>query len=275
MPDASQLARRVERELRRAGLRAASFELNDEGGFAIQVNESGEDSEPSVSVIWRASRALLDEVFADMPVGGHPPPPLMQNAGHINHAMALAIIEILRSAGLSAQMSTDDMEPLTVEVLPMFIDVYFTARLPHDVELDDMEDAFAELDGFEVVGAGGGDLGSSIDLEATASIPRAHALRGLGRYGFTICVTCPRAFNSRLASISPSCRSGCVTPQSSSRATHTRTSAATPGRTPRRLGTRWSSAPSALPNLKIPYKSLAGVPPTTTCFDHIDRPNGR
>jgi hypothetical protein len=32
--------------------------------------------------------------------------------------MAQAIIEILRSAGLKAQMSTDDMDPLTVEVFP-------------------------------------------------------------------------------------------------------------------------------------------------------------
>jgi hypothetical protein len=53
----------------------------------------------------------------------------------------------------------------------------FTARLPPNVEMDDVEDAFAELDGFEVVGAGGGDLGSNIDLEVTASIPRADALR--------------------------------------------------------------------------------------------------
>lgn len=41
----------------------------------------------------------------------------------------------------------------------MFIDVYFTARLPADVEMDDVEDAFADLDGFEVVGAGEAILG--------------------------------------------------------------------------------------------------------------------
>jgi hypothetical protein len=63
----------------------------------------------------------------------------------------------------------------------MFIDVYFTARLPPDVEMDDVEDAFAGLDGFEVVGAGGGDLGSNLDLEVTASIPRADALREVAR----------------------------------------------------------------------------------------------
>lgn len=57
----------------------------------------------------------------------------------------------------------------------MFIDVYFTERLP--VDMDDVEDAFAELDDFEVVGAGGGDLGSNIDLEVTSSIPRDDALR--------------------------------------------------------------------------------------------------
>jgi hypothetical protein len=121
MPDASQLARRVEGELRRAGLRAASFGPNDEGGFALQLDESGADSEPPVSVVWEVSRALLDQAFADMTGGGDPPPPLVQHTGHINHAMAQAIIEILRSAGLNAQMSTDDMDPLTVEV---FADVH-------------------------------------------------------------------------------------------------------------------------------------------------------
>jgi hypothetical protein len=62
----------------------------------------------------------------------------------------------------------------------MFIDVYFTERLPADIEMDDMEDAFAEL-GFEVVGAGGGDLGSNIDLEVTSSTPRDDALRMVAR----------------------------------------------------------------------------------------------
>ena len=72
-------------------------------------------------MVWEVSRALLDEVIADIPVGGHPPPPLIQHAGHIHHAMAQAIIEILRSAGLNVRMSTDDMDPLTVEV---FADVH-------------------------------------------------------------------------------------------------------------------------------------------------------
>jgi hypothetical protein len=71
-----------------------------------------------VSVVWRASRALLDEVFRHMTGGGDPPHSLVRHTGHINHAMAQAIIEILRSAGLNAQMSTDDMDPLTVEVFP-------------------------------------------------------------------------------------------------------------------------------------------------------------
>jgi hypothetical protein len=45
----------------------------------------------------------------------------MLHAGHIHHAMAQAIIEILGSAGLNVRMSTDDMDPLTVEV---FADVH-------------------------------------------------------------------------------------------------------------------------------------------------------
>jgi hypothetical protein len=115
MPNASQLARRVEDELRRAG-RASSLEP-DEGGLALDVDESAEDSEPPVSVVWQASQALLDEVFAHMSAGD-PPHPLVQHTGHINHAMAQAIIEIQRSAGLDARKSTDDMDPLTIEVFP-------------------------------------------------------------------------------------------------------------------------------------------------------------
>jgi hypothetical protein len=118
MPHASQLARRVEDELRRAGLRASSLEPEDEGGFALHIDGDAEDSEPPVSVVWRASRALLDEVFRHMAGGGDPPHQLVRHTGHINHAMAQAIIQILRSAGLKAQMSTDDMDPLTVEVFP-------------------------------------------------------------------------------------------------------------------------------------------------------------
>jgi hypothetical protein len=56
----------------------------------------------------------------------------------------------------------------------MYIDVYFTGALPLD--RDDVEDEFASLDEFEVVGAGGGDSGSNIDLEVDSSVSRDDAL---------------------------------------------------------------------------------------------------
>jgi len=67
----------------------------------------------------------------------------------------------------------------------MFIDIYFTGNLP--VDRDEVEDAFADLGDFEVVGAGGSDVGSHIDLELVSDLPRSEALqavanvlRGLG-----------------------------------------------------------------------------------------------
>ncbi|MEV0733225.1 hypothetical protein [Polymorphospora sp. NPDC050346] len=56
----------------------------------------------------------------------------------------------------------------------MYIDIYFTDELPCD--RDDIEDALDELDGFEVVGAGKGVLGSNLDVEVAESIPRARAV---------------------------------------------------------------------------------------------------
>jgi hypothetical protein len=61
----------------------------------------------------------------------------------------------------------------------MYIDVYFAGQLP--VDRDDVEDALASLDGFEVVGAGGGEAGSNIDLEVDDTVDRDSALRAIGQ----------------------------------------------------------------------------------------------
>ncbi|SHN47047.1 hypothetical protein [Cryptosporangium aurantiacum] len=59
----------------------------------------------------------------------------------------------------------------------MFIDIYFTDECR--VDRDDIEDALAALDGFEVVGAGTGERGSNIDLEVDDSVSGADAVRSV------------------------------------------------------------------------------------------------
>jgi len=116
MPEPSQLARRVEDVLHRAGLRASSLEPPADGGFGLQVVDDAEPPDPAVYVVWRSSGELLNEVYEHMSNRRDVMHPLVLHAGHINHAMAQAMLEILRSAGLNARMSTDDLDPLTVEV---------------------------------------------------------------------------------------------------------------------------------------------------------------
>lgn len=57
----------------------------------------------------------------------------------------------------------------------MFIDIYFSGRLPLD--RDEIEEAFAEVTEFEIVGAGSGEAGSNLDLEVGSAVDRADALR--------------------------------------------------------------------------------------------------
>jgi hypothetical protein len=116
MPEPSQLARRVEDELHRAGLRTHSLEPPDDGGFGLQVVDDAEPPAPAVYVVWCSSGELLDEVYEHMINRKDVTHPLVLHVGHINHAMAQAMLEILLSAGLHARMSPDDLDPLTVEV---------------------------------------------------------------------------------------------------------------------------------------------------------------
>ncbi|GGM10344.1 hypothetical protein [Micromonospora yangpuensis] len=57
----------------------------------------------------------------------------------------------------------------------MFIEINFTSGLP--VDRDDIEDALQELDAFEVVGAGVGELGTNLDVEVVLPISRDEALK--------------------------------------------------------------------------------------------------
>ncbi len=61
----------------------------------------------------------------------------------------------------------------------MYVDVYFSGPLP--VDRDEVEDAFADVEGFDVVGAGTGDTGANIDLEVDENVSREDALRTVAR----------------------------------------------------------------------------------------------
>lgn len=67
-----------------------------------------------VTVVWLASEELKDKAFEVMAVD--PRHPLLRHLGFVDSTLAKAIMEILRSAGLDAKMSTDDLSPGKVEV---------------------------------------------------------------------------------------------------------------------------------------------------------------
>ncbi|GAB4052533.1 hypothetical protein GCM10028775_34230 [Catellatospora paridis] len=67
-----------------------------------------------VTVVWLASEELKNKAFEVM--AADPRHPLLRHLGFVGITMAEAIMEILRSAGLDAHMSTDDLSPGVVEV---------------------------------------------------------------------------------------------------------------------------------------------------------------
>ena len=103
------LAVRVAHELQAAGLQAVSRGNNPTGGFGIQPLDEG------LLVVWNPSPELSETVVQKITTGdiGHS---AVLHSGTIEHAMAEAIVIILRSAGLNAQVSRDDLSPATVEV---------------------------------------------------------------------------------------------------------------------------------------------------------------
>jgi hypothetical protein len=69
----------------------------------------------------------------------------------------------------------------------VYIDVYLAGGI--SVDRDEVEEELAQLEGFEIVGAGVGQDGTNVDLEVLPSIPRDEALRQvagvLSRLGVT------------------------------------------------------------------------------------------
>lgn len=103
------LAARVAHELQLAGLQPVSRENSPVGGFGIQQLTE------VLLVVWNPSPELSETVFQKMTTGDIEHPAVL-HSGTIEHAMSEAIATILRSAGMNARISGDDLSPATVEV---------------------------------------------------------------------------------------------------------------------------------------------------------------
>jgi hypothetical protein len=103
------LAVRVAHELQRAGLQPVSRGKNPTGGFGIQPLEE------VLHVVWNPSSDLSETVFQNITTGNIDHPAVL-HSGTIAFAMAEAITTILRSAGMNARLSEDDLSPGAVEV---------------------------------------------------------------------------------------------------------------------------------------------------------------
>jgi hypothetical protein len=103
------LAAQVAHELQLAGLQRVSRQNSPAGGFGIQQLAEG------LLVIWNPSPELSETVFHKITTGDVEHPSVL-HSGTIEHAMAEAIATILRSAGMNARISGDDLSPATVEV---------------------------------------------------------------------------------------------------------------------------------------------------------------
>jgi hypothetical protein len=105
-----ELVAKVDNELRLAGLQRHSFGTSA-GGFGIQPFDEW------LTVGWKPSKGLSEQAFEKM-AAGDTSHESVRHMGTVMHAMADAILVILRSAGLNVRMSTDDLSPGTVEVRP-------------------------------------------------------------------------------------------------------------------------------------------------------------
>jgi hypothetical protein len=102
------LAEAVTQRLKLAGLPGIPLD-GPGGGFAVQPDED------VIYVVWSPSEELSVAAFEQLE-RGNVQDPVVVHVGRIKHAMADAMLEILRSAGFGAAMSKDDMAPATVEV---------------------------------------------------------------------------------------------------------------------------------------------------------------
>jgi hypothetical protein len=81
------------------------------GGFAVEPDRG------TIYVVWSPSDELADPAF-DCLRRGDATNPAVRHLGTVSHAMAGAMLTILKSAGFNAVMSADDLSPATIEVGP-------------------------------------------------------------------------------------------------------------------------------------------------------------
>jgi hypothetical protein len=101
----------IVRELQLSGMPELPLDGPSNGGFAVQPDEG------VAYVVWSPSDELSTTAL-DRLANGETEHPSVLHMGEIQHAMARAILDVLKSAGFNAVMSTDDMAPATVEVRP-------------------------------------------------------------------------------------------------------------------------------------------------------------
>jgi hypothetical protein len=127
MTDSEQLAGTVAEALRQAGLPRRA-DAPEAGGYGVQPAFPLSPPEVGAYVVWNSAGDLESEAFDHLEASDLEHASVL-HLGRVLHAMAEAMVEILRSAGFEARMSNDDLAPATVEVLR-------TGRPPGPVSAD-------------------------------------------------------------------------------------------------------------------------------------------
>jgi hypothetical protein len=115
MTDHEQLVDRVAEALRQAGLPRRA-DAPEAGGYGVDPAYPMSPPEVGAYVVWTTAGDLASPVFEHLEASDLEHASVL-HMGRILHAMAEAMVLILRSAGFQARISDDDMAPATVEVL--------------------------------------------------------------------------------------------------------------------------------------------------------------
>jgi hypothetical protein len=115
MTDHEQLADRVAEALRQAGLPRRA-DAPEAGGYGVDFAYPRSPPEVGAYVVWTTAGDLASRAFEHLEASDLEHASVL-HMGRVLHAMAEAMVLILRSAGFQARLSDDDMAPATVEVL--------------------------------------------------------------------------------------------------------------------------------------------------------------
>jgi hypothetical protein len=88
--------------------------LSDTGGARFEV-DTGDDTAGDIHVSWRFSRQLEEEL-GDYYLRKEFTHPTLKYSGQVRHTMRDAILAIFTAAGFSAELSKDDIRPLSISV---------------------------------------------------------------------------------------------------------------------------------------------------------------